>query len=180
VREYPEVNIEITIDHVLTDIVAEGFDAGVRLGERLARDMIAVRIGPDLRMIVVGSPAYFAGRSKPKTPHDLTEHNCVNLRLPTHGGLYAWEFEKNGRVQNVRVEGQLIFNSTSQTLQAALSGLGLAMVMEDTVRSHIAAGELEQVLADWSQPFEGYHLYYPSRRHAAPAFAAFVKAMRHS
>ncbi len=175
---YPDVKVELAIDHGLTDIVAEGFDAGVRLGERLARDMIAVRIGPNLRMSVVGSPAYFAKRARPSVPNDLIEHACVNLRMPTYGGLLIWEFEKDKVSQNVRVDGQLVVNSTSHALKGALSGLGLALIMEDVAQPYIAAGELIRVLDEWCPSFEGYHLYYPSRRQASPAFAAFVGALR--
>jgi len=141
--------------------------------------MVAVRIGPDMRMAVVGTPSYFANRSAPKKPQDLNEHSCINLRLPTHGGLYAWEFEKGGRELKVRVEGQLVFNGTAQMLNAALAGFGLAYVPEDVVRPHVTAGRLKRVLGDWCPPFPGYHLYYPSRRHSSPAFALLLDALRH-
>lgn len=177
-REYPDIKVEISIDHSLTDIVAQRFDAGVRSGEQVAKDMIAVRIGPDMCMAVVGAPAYFVKRSPPKKPQDLTEHNCINLRLPTRGGLYAWEFEKGGRELKVRIDGQLIFNATNQMLNAALAGFGLAYVPEDLITQHVAAGRLRRVLEDWCQPFPGYHLYYPSRRHRSPAFALLVNALR--
>ena len=140
--------------------------------------MIAVRIGPDMRMAVVGSPAYFAKRPKPRTPHDLTGHNCINLRLPTYGGLYAWEFEKGGRELKVRVEGQLVFNTLDLRLKAALAGLGLAYLPEEQARAQLASGELIRVLADWLPPFPGYHLYYPSRRQPTPAFAALLNVLR--
>jgi len=177
--KYPDIKVEITIDYGLTDIVAQRYDAGVRSGERVGRGMIAVRIGPDIRMAVVGAPSYFAKRLLPKTPQDLTVHSCINLRLPTYGGLYAWEFEKGSRELNARVEGQLVLNSTGQMLNAALAGLGLAYVPEDVAKPHIAEGRLERVLEDWCPPFPGYHLYYPSRRQHSPAFALMVDALRY-
>jgi DNA-binding transcriptional LysR family regulator len=176
--DYPDVKVEIVIDYGLTDIVAERYDAGVRTGEMVAKDMVAVRIGPDMRSAVVGAPSYFASRARPKTPQDLTAHACINLRLPTHGGLYAWEFEKGGREIRVRVEGQLVFNGTAPMLDAALAGFGLAYVPEDTVRTHIADGRLIRVLAEWCPSYPGYHLYYPSRRQPTPAFALLVNALR--
>jgi len=175
----PDLHIEIIVDYGLTDIVAEGYDAGVRLGEQLAKDMIAVRVGPDLRMAVVGSPAYFKGRPRPKTPRDLMQHNCITIRLPTYGGIYAWEFEKKGEELKVRVEGQLVFNNIAMRLDAALNGLGLAYMPEDLVLEHIASGRLVRVLADWCPPFPGYHLYYPSRRQTSPAFTLVRDALRH-
>jgi DNA-binding transcriptional LysR family regulator len=178
-RDYPDIKVEITIDYGLIDIVAQRFDAGVRAGEQVAKDMIAVRIGPDLRMAVVGAPSYFRKRSEPKKPQDLIGHNCINLRLPTHGGLYAWEFEKGARELKVRVEGQLVFNGTFQMLNAALGGFGLAYVPEDLVQPHLAKGRLKRVLEDWCQPYSGYHLYYPSRRQPSAAFALLVDALRH-
>ncbi|ANM04515.1 LysR family transcriptional regulator protein [Rhizobium phaseoli] len=177
--EYPDVRIEIIVDYGLTDIVAERYDAGVRLGEQVAKDMVAVRIGPDMRMAVVGAPTYFDGRPKPLTPHDLTDHNCINLRLPTYGGVYVWEFEKDGRELNVRVEGQLVFNNIALRLKAALAGTGLAYLPEDAVQAHLENGQLVRVLEDWCPPFPGYHLYYPSRRHASAAFAVVVDALRY-
>ncbi len=177
--QYPDINVELVVDYGLTDIVAQRFDAGVRSGEQVARDMIAVRIGPDLRMAVVGTPKYFARRAVPKKPQELTAHNCINLRLPTHGNLYAWEFEKGSRELRVRVEGQLIFNATFQIVSAALAGLGLAYVPEDLVRDHLAKGSLRRVLEDWCAPYSGYHLWYPSRRHASPAFALLLEALRY-
>ncbi|GLQ78005.1 LysR family transcriptional regulator [Mesorhizobium huakuii] len=177
--DYPDIRVEIIVDYGLTDIVAERYDAGVRLGEQVAHDMIAVRIGPDMRMAVVGSPAYFARQPKPRTPQDLTNHNCINLRLPTYGGLYAWEFEKAGRELKVRVEGQLIFNTAGLRMNAVLDGLGLAYLPEDQLRAHLADGRLVRVLADWCPPFPGYHLYYPSRRQATPAFSLLVDALRY-
>jgi DNA-binding transcriptional LysR family regulator len=176
---YPELNIEITISYGLIDIVAERYDAGVRLGDQVARDMIAVRIAPDLRMVVVGSPAYFAGRDKPVTPQELIGHNCANLRLPTYGGLYAWEFAKDGQELQVQVQGQMIFNTTPQMLAAALEGYGLAFVPEDLVQRNVAEGSLVQVLDNWCPTIPGYHLYYPSRRQPTPAFTAVVNALRY-
>jgi DNA-binding transcriptional LysR family regulator len=177
--QYPDIRIEINVDHTFTDIVAQRYDAGVRLGEQVAKDMIAVRIGPDLRMAVVAAPSYFAKRSPPKTPQDLTDHNCINLRLPTLGGLYAWEFEKDQRELKVRVDGQLVFNDASQMLTATLAGSGLAYLMEDVAQPYIASGALERALEDWCPPFQGYHLYYPSRRQSSPAFAVLVEALRY-
>jgi DNA-binding transcriptional LysR family regulator len=177
-RDYPDINVEISIDQSLTDIVAQRYDAGVRSGEQVAKDMIAVRIGPDMCMAVVGAPSYFVKNSAPKKPQDLTDHNCINLRLSTRGGLYAWEFEKGGRELKVRVDGQLIFNSTGAMLNAAVAGCGIAYVPEDLIKPHVAAGRLRRVLEDWCQPFPGYHLYYPSRRHSSPAFALLVDALR--
>ncbi|MBY5553274.1 LysR family transcriptional regulator [Rhizobium leguminosarum] len=177
--DYPDINVEIIVDYGLTDIVAERYDAGVRLGEQVAKDMIAVRIGPDMRMAVVGAPAYFDNKPTPLTPQDLTDHNCINLRLPTYGSVYAWEFEKGGRELRVRVEGQLVFNNIALRLNAVLAGLGLAYMPEDLVEAHLAEGRLVRVLEDWCLPFSGYHLYYPSRRHTSPAFALVVDALRY-
>jgi DNA-binding transcriptional LysR family regulator len=178
-RQYPDVQVELITDYGLTDIVAERFDAGVRIGEQVARDMIAVRIGPDIRIAVVGAPSYFEGRPEPKAPQELVGHNCINLRLPTRGGLYAWEFEKDGRELRVHVEGQLVFNGTFQMLNAAVAGFGLAYVPEDVARPHLTKGRLKRVLADWCPPYSGYHLYYPSRRQATPAFNLLVDALRY-
>jgi DNA-binding transcriptional LysR family regulator len=178
--DYPDIKVEVVIDYGLTDIVAERYDAGIRSGEMVAKDMIAVCIGPDMRSAVVGAPSYFATRTRPKTPHDLTTHTCINLRLPTHGGLYAWEFEKGGRELRVRVEGQLVFNGTGPMLDAALAGFGLAYLPEGAVQAHLAAGRLIRVLADWCPPYPGYHLYYPTRRQPTPAFALLVNALRYS
>jgi DNA-binding transcriptional LysR family regulator len=178
-KQYPDIKVEIIVDIGLTDIVAQRYDAGVRNGEQVAKDMIAVRIGPDMRMAVVGTPSYFRNRSEPKTPQDLVNHNCINLRLPTHGGLYAWEFEKGSRELRVRVEGQLTFNGTTQLLNAALAGLGLAYVPEGLAQPHIAKGRLIRVLEDWCAPYPGYHLYYPSRRQPSAAFALVVDTLRH-
>jgi DNA-binding transcriptional LysR family regulator len=177
--EYPDIKVEIIIDYGLTDIVAQRYDAGVRSGEQVAKDMIAVRIGPDMRMAVVGAPSYFKSRPEPTKPQDLIGHNCITLRLPTHGGLYAWEFEKSGRELRVRVEGQLTYNTTAQMLSAALAGLGLAYVPEGLVQAHLAKGRLERVLEDWCLPYSGYHLYYPSRRQPSAAFALLVEALRY-
>ncbi|MGH7210049.1 MAG: LysR family transcriptional regulator [Acetobacteraceae bacterium] len=176
---YPDIKMEIVIDYGLTDIVAGRYDAGVRPGGNVARDMIAVPIGPDMRMAVVGAPGYFAKRSRPRKPQDLIGHNCINLRLPTHGGLYAWEFDKDGREFRVRVEGQLVFSTTALILKASLAGFGLAYLPEQQVAKHLADGELVRVLANWCQPFSGYQLYYPSRRQPAPAFALLVEALRY-
>ncbi len=176
---YPDIKVEIAIDYGLTDIVAERYDAGVRLGEQVSRDMIAVRIGPDVRFAVVGARSYFAKRPPPTTPQDLVGHNCINLRLPTYGGLYAWEFEKDGRDVRVRVEGQLVFSSVFQALDAALAGLGLAYVPEDLTEAYLADGRLERALEDWCAPWSGYRLYYPSRRQSSPAFALLVDALRY-
>jgi DNA-binding transcriptional LysR family regulator len=178
-KEYPDIKVEIITDYGLTDIVAQRYDAGVRSGEQVAKDMIAVRIGPDVRMAVVGAPSYFRNQSEPKKPQDLVGHNCINLRLPTHGALYAWEFEKGSRELRVRVEGQLIFSATAQLLNAALAGLGLAYVPEGLVQPHIAKGRLKRVLEDWCAPYTGYHLYYPSRRQPSAAFTLVVDALRH-
>lgn len=177
--DFPDLHVETVIEFGLTDIVAERYDAGIRLGEQIAKDMIAVRIGPDLRMAAVASPAYFEGRKRPKRPKDLTEHACINLRLPTYGGLYAWEFEKNGRALHVRVEGQVTLNSAGPALEAALLGLGIAHLPEDMVRAHLAAGRLTRVLEDWCPPFPGYHLYYPSRSQPAPGFVLLIEALRY-
>ncbi len=176
--DYPDIHVELAINSGLTDIVAERFDAGVRLGEAVAKDMVAVRVGPDLRMAVVGAPSYFAARPKPRTPQDLADPQCINLRLPTLGGLYAWELEKGGRELKVRVEGQLAFNNPLMVLRAATAGFGLACVLEDHVTAHVAEGSLVRVLNDWCPPFAGYHLYYPSRRQPSAAFTLLVDALR--
>lgn len=176
--DYPDIHVELVTDFGLTDIVAARFDAGVRLGEVVAKDMIAVPIGPEMRMAAVGSPTDFARRPPPRTPQDLTSHSCINLRLPTHGGLYAWEFEEDGREIRVRVEGQVVFNTVSMILQAARDDFGIAYLPQDQVQPHNDAGELVWVLDDWSPPFPGYHLYYPSRRQHSSAFEAVVDALR--
>jgi DNA-binding transcriptional LysR family regulator len=176
--DYPDLNIEISVDQKLTDIVGEGFDAGVRLGEQVEKDMIAVRISPDLEMMVVGSPAYFEKHGKPETPHELTRHNCINLRLPTKGGLYSWEFERDGRPLNVRVEGQFTCNDVLMNVDAAINGLGLICLPNDTVQDALDQSRLVRVLDDWCPLFPGYHLYYPSRRQNSPAFTLLVDALR--
>jgi len=175
---YPDVKVEINIDYGMIDIVAERFDAGVRLGDQVAKDMVAVRISEDVRMVVVASPGYLAGRPVPKLPQDLTAHQCVNMRLPTYGNVYAWEFERDGQALQVQVGGQCTFNTTPQMLHAALDGYGFAYVPEDLVLAHVAAGRLLRVLDDWCPTWPGYHLYYPSRRQSSPAFALVVDALR--
>ncbi len=177
--DYPDIRVEVIVDYGLTDIVAQRYDAGVRLGEQVAKDMIAVRIGPDFRMAVVGTPAYFAKHSPPKTPQDLTSHNCTNLWLPTYGMPYAWEFEKGMRELKVRVEGQLVFNDSNRILRATLEGFGLAYLPEDVVQPYLGKGRLKRALEDWCPPFPGYHLYYPSRRQHSRAFALLVEALRY-
>jgi DNA-binding transcriptional LysR family regulator len=177
--EYPDVQVDLIVDNTLRDIVAERFDAGIRMGERVARDMIAVRIGPEIRMAAVATPAYFRKHGKPKVPQDLATHGCINLRMPTLGGVYVWEFEKGTREINVRVEGQLTANDIAVIRNAALHGLGIAFMPEDVAQPHLGAGDLVRVLADWTPPFPGYHLYYPSRRQQSPAFALLVEALRY-
>jgi DNA-binding transcriptional LysR family regulator len=178
--KYPDIKVEVVFDYGLTNIVAQQYDAGIRPGEMVAKEMIAVRVGPDLRMAVVGSPSYFEDHKKPRSPQDLTHHNCINLRLPTHGGsLYPWEFERNGRDLHVRVEGQLVFNGAEALLKASLNGLGLAYLTEGHVQPYLASGRLVRVLSDWCPPFSGYHLYYPSRRQPSPAFSVLVEALRY-
>lgn len=177
--DYPDITVEIIDDYRLADIVADRFDAGVRLGEQVAQDMIAVRIGPDFKQCVVGAPAYFKRYGKPKAPHDLTEHRCIALRLPTSGGVWSWPFEKDGRELKVRPGGQLAFNTIALQLDSCLMGLGMGYLPEDVVKEHIAAGRLQRVLAEWSAPMSGYHLYYPSRRQPTPAFSLVVAALSH-
>lgn len=177
--QYPDISVEVSCDYRFVDIAAQGFDAGVRLGEDVAQGMIATRIGPDMRMAVVGSPAYFAHRTLPKTPRDLTDHQCNNLRLPTHGGLYAWEFEKGEESLKARVSGQVTFNGVYPLLTATLDGFGLSYIPEDLVARHIADGRLVRVLEDWCPLFAGFHLYYPSRRQVSPAFALLLEALRY-
>lgn len=176
--EYPDIQVELSVDSALTDIVSDQFDAGVRLGEALAKDMIAVRIGPDLRMAVVGSPAYFERHPAPRVPQDLAQHNCINLRLQSAGGMYAWELEQEEREIRVRVDGQMTCNNTPMIVRAAMAGIGLGFVMESAVAAPVANGQLVRVLADWSPPFAGYHLYYPSRRQPSAAFVLLVEALR--
>ena len=177
--KYPDIKVEVSVDYGFTDIIEQRFDAGVRMGEDVSKDMIAVRIGPDWRFAVVGSPTYFERRSAPITPQELTNHECINLRLTSGGGLYAWEFKRDGRELNVRVDGQLTFNSTGPLLNAALDGLGLAYVPQDLAAPYLANGQLLEVLSDWCPNFQGYHLYYPNRRQASPAFTLFVEALRY-
>jgi DNA-binding transcriptional LysR family regulator len=177
--DHPDIHVEIIIDYGLTDIVAEKYDAGVRMGEQVAKDMIAVPIGPDMRMAIVGSPAYFERHPYPQTPHDLTTHNCINVRLPTYGGLFPWDLEQQGREVNVRGEGQLVFNSLAMRLASALDGLGVTYVPEDQALPYIAEGRLVRVLEDWCPSFPGYHLYYPSRRQQSPALALLARVLRY-
>ncbi len=176
--ENPDIVVELSVDSGLTDIVADRFDAGVRLGERLEKDMIAVRIGPQLRMAAVGSPAYFAKHGTPITPDDLARHSCINLRFTTSGGLYVWEFEKAGRELKVKVEGQLVLNDVDLTVDAAVAGRGIAFMIEDHATDQIANGHLVRVLEDWCEPFDGHYLYYPSRRQPSPAFSLFLETLR--
>jgi DNA-binding transcriptional LysR family regulator len=177
-RAYPEVNLELSIDHGFRDIVADGFDAGVRLGESVEKDMVAVRITPDGRLVAVATPTYFAQNPPPVTPKDLFTHRCINLRMVTGGGLYAWEFAKDGEAMRVRVSGQVTFNSVNACLQSALDGFGIAFLPEAAVAPYLASGALQLVLDDWSQPIPGLHLYYPSRRHISPAFRLIIDAVR--
>ena len=177
--QYPDIKVEIVVDYGLSNIVSEGYDAGVRSGEQVAKDMIAVRIGPDLRMAVVGASSYFRKRPEPKKPQDLISHNCINLRLPSHGGLYAWEFERGGRELKVRVDGQMTCNGAIQMLNASLAGHGLAYIPEEMADPYLTKGRLKRVLADWCPPYSGYHLFYPSRRQTSAAFSLVVDALRH-
>lgn len=177
--QYPDIKVELVLDNGLTDIVAERYDAGVRMDEHLAKDMISARIGPDFCLAVVGAKSYFADHPKPTHPKDLVGHTCINFRLPSFGGLYAWEFEENGREIKIRVEGQLIFNNIFNALDAALDGFGLAYIPEEIILPYVAEGRLVRVLQEWSPYWDGYHLYYPSRRQSSPAFVALVDALRH-
>ncbi len=177
--DYPDVKVEIIVDSALTDIAAEGYDAGVRMGEQVAKDMIAVRIGPQMRMALVGSPDYFARHPPPREPQDLADHNCITTRMPTYGGLATWGLERDGREVKVRAEGQLVFNSLTIRIQSALDGLGIAYMPEDQALSHIAEGRLVRVLEEWCPSFPGYHLYYPSRRHPSPALTLLVDVLRY-
>lgn len=179
-REYPEIKLEFDMNYSFRDIVADRFDAGVRMGNTIDNDMIAVPIGPPLQMAVVASPEYFAVHSIPKTPADLTKHACINQRMPTSGGLYVWDFEKRGRKVNVRVDGPLIFNTAPPQIDASLAGLGISLLPEDELMAHIDSGRLVRVLQDWCPKFAGYHLYYPSKRQPSPAFSLVVKALRFS
>lgn len=176
---YPDIKVELLLDNGLNEIVTERFDAGVRMGEQLAKDMISARIGPDFRFAVVGARSYFAEHSVPGKPQDLTQHHCINYRFPGSGALYVWEFEENGREIKARVDGQLVFNNIFHVLDAALAGQGLAYVPEEIALPHIAKGRLQRVLEKWSPYWDGYHLYYPSRRQSSPAFVTFVEALRH-
>jgi DNA-binding transcriptional LysR family regulator len=178
-KDYPDITLEFYVDYGFTNVVEERFDAGIRLGEAISKDMIAVRIGPDWRLVVVGSPAYFDRNPPPKTPHDLTKHACVNIRHRPSGAIYAWEFEKDGKAFTVKVEGQLVFNSIMHVLNAAVDGIGLAYVPEELVAPYLADGRLKQVLTSWCPYFQGYHLYFPNRRQASPAFSAFVEALKY-
>ena len=177
--QYPDIHIEFSVGYELTDIAAQRFDAGVRMGDQVDKDMIAVRIGPDMRMAVVGAPSYFAANPAPETPHELQNHRCINMRLPTAGGLYHWEFEKEGKPLRVRVEGQVTFNLQAERIDAALSGFGIACIPEDRVQDYINSGELIQILQDWCPSFPGYYLYYPSRKQHPPAFALMIDALRY-
>ncbi|MCA1860567.1 LysR family transcriptional regulator [Janthinobacterium sp. HSC-3S05] len=178
-RDYPDITLELVVDYGFTNVVEQRFDAGIRLGEAISKDMIAVRIGPDWRLAVVGSPAFFARHGAPATPHALTEYACVNIRHRPAGAIYAWEFEKDGQAFAVKAEGQLVFNSIMHVLNAALDGIGLAYVPEPLLAPYLADGRLVEILADWCPTFQGYHLYYPNRRQATPAFSAFVEALRY-
>ena len=177
-QRYPDVNIEFDVNYGLRDIVADRFDAGVRLGESIDKDMVALPIGPKLRMAAVASAAYFSQHPMPKVPEDLMAHNCINIRFPTVGGLYVWEFEKRGRQVNVRVTGQAIFNSSPHMVEAALAGLGITYLPEEEFAPYLESGALVRVLEDWCPPFSGYHLYYPSRKQHSPAFALVIEALR--
>lgn len=176
---YPDIKVELILDNGLTDIVTERYDAGVRMGEHLAKDMISARIGPDFCLAVVGSPAYFKDRSQPKHPKDLIGHDCINFRLPSAGGLYVWEFEDKGREIRIKVDGQLAFNNSFNSLEAALDGFGLAYIPEEMILPYVADGRLVRVLQKFSPPWDGYYLYYPSRRQASPAFVKVLEALRY-
>ncbi len=179
VQRYPDVNVELSIDNTLTDIVSGRFDAGVRLGESIEKDMVAVRIGPDWRMAIVATPDYFSQHGVPQTPYELQNYRCINMRLPTLGGLYHWEFSKEGKAIRVKVEGQLVFNTLSARIDAALSGMGVSCVPEDSVKTYIEEGKLQSVLQDWCEPFTGYYLYYPSRKQHTTAFSKLIDAVRY-
>lgn len=177
--EYPDIKVELILDNGLTDIVTERYDAGVRMGDHLSKDMISARIGPDVCLAVVGSPTYFAARQRPEHPRDLIDHNCINFRLPSAGGFYAWEFEDEGREIRIKVDGQLAFNNSFNSLEAALGGFGLAYIPEEMILPHVADGRLIRVLQKYSPHWDGYHLYYPSRRQASPAFVKVLEALRY-
>jgi|SRR5579859_1725796 len=178
-HEYPDIRVELSVEYRLIDIVAERYDAGVRLGDQVAKDMVAVRIGPDMRMAVVGAPDYFAKYPRPESPRDLAQHRCITVRLPTYGRMMAWEFDKDGSSLSMQVDGQCVFSGSPLALRAALAGHGLAYVPQDLVVEHLAANRLVRVLDDWCQPFSGYHLYYPNRRQPSPAFTRLVDALRY-
>lgn len=177
--DYPDIQLELIDDYTLTDIVSGRFDAGTRFGEQITNGMVSVRIGPDVQFAVVGSPAYFSAHEPPQHPGDLTKHNCINLRFPTHGNLYVWEFEKDGKSMNVKVEGQLVFSRIYQNLDAALKGYGLAYVPRDIAQQHIQSGKLISVIDDWCPFWDGYYLYYPERRHLSKAFSLLLDALRY-
>ncbi|WP_404336879.1 LysR family transcriptional regulator [Sphingomonas sp. MMS12-HWE2-04] len=177
--ENPDIQVEVNIENGLVDIVADRFDAGVRLGERLELDMIAMPVSPKLRMAAFASPSYLAQRGRPETPYDLAGHSCISLRMATSGALYAWEFEQGGKELRVKAEGQLVFNDADLIVSAALAGHGIGFMLEDHVARHFAEGSLVRVLADWCEPFDGYYLYYPSRRQPSPAFALLLEALRY-
>lgn len=179
IRSYRDVKLELVVDYALTDIAADQFDGGVRYGDTVSEGMIAMRIGPDVRLLCVGTPDYFDAHGRPKVPQDLMAHNCINVRLPSHGGLWAWEFEQNNRELRIRTSGQLIFNSFAPMLQATLDGVGLSLMPDFLIGEHLSSGRLETALEDWSQPFKGLHLFYPSRRHASPAFTLVLDALRY-
>ncbi|MBC7144397.1 MAG: LysR family transcriptional regulator [Thioclava marina] len=178
-RDYPDIRLELSVDGGFRDIVEDGFDAGIRLGESVEHDMIALRVGPDWRLVAVATPDYLAARGRPAHPQDLLAHDCINRRLVTAGGLYAWEFEKDGKELRVRVEGRLTLNDEATIVAAALDGVGIAYVPEDMVAEHLESGALELLLDDWSPRFAGYHIYYPSRHQNLPAFKVVVNALRH-
>lgn len=178
-QNYPDITLELFVDYGFTNIIEERFDAGIRLGEAISKDMIAARISPDWRLAVVGSPAYFERHPPPATPYELTRHACINIRHRPSGAVYAWEFEKDGKAFTVKGEGQLVFNSIVHVLNGAIDGIGLAYVPEALAAPHLADGRLREVLADWCPYFQGFHLYYPHRRQASPAFSAFIEAVRY-
>lgn len=178
-KEYPDITLEFYVDYGFTNVVEERFDAGIRLGEAISKDMIATRISPDWRLVVVGAPEYFDRNPMPETPHDLTRHACINIRHRPSGAIYGWEFEKDGKEFTVRIEGQLVFNSMPHVINAAVDGIGLAYVTEDLATPYVADGRLKVILSDWCPYFSGFHLYYPNRRHSSPAFSAFVEAIRY-
>jgi DNA-binding transcriptional LysR family regulator len=179
-HQYPDIKVELDVNYGLQDIVSDGYDAGVRFGEQIAKDMISVRIGPDVRFAVVASESYFSSLEIPRHPKDLPHYKCINLRFPTLGGLYAWEFEENGREIKVRVDGQVVFNTIYNVVEAAADGFGFAYVPEDIARPYLESGRLHRFLEEFSPPWEGFHLYYPSRRQASPAFSLLVNALRYS